>query len=328
MRSFSIILMLLLLFLPVPIRSASERLTIFTPPSTSYIETQRINVVVRVDRSSVDSVEIMVDNQKKNLAPDRVAVSFFHFKGVSLAPGMNTIKVAGFAKDRLVEEKELQVFFRSDLSHDSSPPAGFERYFFHTPAQGKVCSLCHEVNNGGISRTPSEPKKSPCFSCHNSITEQRFVHGPAAVWFCSACHDTDGKTRKNRVAKPDEKACSKCHEDSLESWKNMSYGHGPTAMGNCLTCHNPHGSDQPFFLKLHAADLCLSCHTDVASRPHLISSPTGNGGHPLRVSPDPFNPDRDFSCASCHNPHAGSTASLLNNFKGSMSRFCMNCHNF
>jgi predicted CXXCH cytochrome family protein len=77
---------------------------------------------------------------------------------------------------------------------------------------------------------------------------------------------------------------------------------------------------------MNTADLCAACHDDVLSRPHVISGFSGKRGHPVRLSPDPLNPGRDFTCASCHNPHGTDFQLMLNSDYDSMFQFCQSCH--
>ena len=155
------------------------------------------------------------------------------------------------------------------------------------------------------------------------MANYRFVHGPAAVWSCTACHETRGSGRKLSVRQPDEKVCLPCHEND---WSKKKYLHGPTAAGNCTACHNPHASNENYFLRLNTADLCVACHDDIASKPHVISGFSGVAGHPVRKSPDPFNPGSDFTCASCHNPHATDFPFMLSGDSSSMFQYCQSCH--
>jgi hypothetical protein len=239
-------MMLLLLLLPA--RAVAERLTVITPPPASFFESPFVSVVVQVGAPDVESVEITMGNQRKAFAPGTVAMGFHHFAGVDLAPGVNTMRVAGYSGGRLLEQKEFQVFFRSERSPDRSLPAGFTRNFFHSSTHEQSCRKCHRMAFEGIAQTPENPEKSPCYCCHARVTGWRYVHGPAAVWSCSVCHNTTARGQKVGVIKPDAKACAVCHDSSVGACREMPGSHGPTGTVNCVICHNPHGSDRPFFL--------------------------------------------------------------------------------
>jgi predicted CXXCH cytochrome family protein len=306
-------------------QATAGHLTVISPTERSFVESSSVSIIVQLDGKGIDDLKLSGNGKSEN--PARKQMDIFHvsFEGVHLSPGMNSLKITAYKEGKRVEEIEYPLFFRSDLSAaNNTAPSHFTRYYFHTPENEKRCAPCHQLDFTKAVANPPSPGQSPCFICHKRIlTNYRFVHGPAAVWSCPVCHDTRSTGRKLGVTQPDEKICAPCHEND---WRTKKYMHGPTAAGNCTACHNPHAAEEPSFLRLNTADLCVSCHEDTASRPHLISSFSGNAGHPVRKSPDPFNPGRDFTCASCHNPHATNYPVLLNSDNSSMFQFCQSCH--
>jgi predicted CXXCH cytochrome family protein len=66
--------------------------------------------------------------------------------------------------------------------------------------------------------------------------------------------------------------------------------------------------------------LCTSCHTDKTDGAHVTS-----GGHRVAGGPDTHEPDKDFSCVSCHSPHGSDSPKLLRYGKTSMEA-CDWCH--
>jgi predicted CXXCH cytochrome family protein len=305
--------------------SSAGQLRVLSPREGSFVESALVNVIVQIEGKGID--EIRLTGSEKSQNPARKQMDIFHvsFAGVHLSPGMNTLKIIALKEGKRVEEMDYPLFFRSDLSSAaSSAPSGFARYYFHTPDNERRCSPCHQLDFTKAAENPPSPSQSPCYVCHKKImTNYRFVHGPSAVWSCPVCHDTRSTGRKLGVKEPDDKVCSPCHEND---WHAKKFMHGPTAAGNCTACHNPHAADEPCFLRLNSADLCVSCHADTASRPHLVSGFSGNAGHPVRKSPDPLNPGRDFNCASCHNPHATNYPYFLSSDHTSMFQFCQSCH--
>jgi predicted CXXCH cytochrome family protein len=303
----------------------SGSLTILSPRGNSFVESDLISVVVRIEGKNVDDIQMSVGEKMQNPAKKPMDKAYVCFDGIRLSPGMNKVRVTGLHEGKKVEELNCDIFCRSDLSAEaSSAPAGYERYYFHTRDHEKECVSCHQLDFRKATENPPAPEQSPCYVCHKKmIRNYRLVHGPAAVWSCPVCHDVSSAKRKLEVRQPDEKTCRACHENG---WQTKKYQHGPTAAGNCTACHNPHSADEPYFLRLKTADLCIACHDDIASKPHVISGISGNGGHPVRISPDPFNPGRDFTCASCHNPHAADYPILLSSDYASMSQFCQSCH--
>ena len=93
----------------------------------------------------------------------------------------------------------------------------------------------------------------------------------------------------------------------------------------CMVCHNPHASDQVAQLSLPVNQLCLECHDGVALGQHVVRGPEGKG-HPLSGPIDPSTSYREFTCASCHNPHAGEAKALFNFGVKSRMVLCTKCH--
>ena len=315
-----IVLFFCISFAAAPLATAGQ-FTVLSPRERSFVESGLISIIVRIEGKGIDDIRLSGSGKNQNPAGKQMDKSHVTFEGVRLSPGMNSLKITALKEGKRVEEIDYPLFFRSDLSSTaSSAPSDFTRYYFHTLDNEKRCLPCHQLDFSKSAENPSSPRQSPCYICHSKImTNYRFVHGPSAVWSCPVCHDTRSTGRKLRVSQPDEKVCSPCHEND---WHKKKYMHGPTAAGSCTACHNPHASDETCFLRLNTADLCVSCHEDTASRPHLVSGFSGNAGHPVRMSPDPFNPGRDFTCASCHNPHATDYPFFLNSDNSSMSQFC------
>ncbi len=309
--------------------AADADLAIIAPPNRSVVGSRLISIVVKQGSTTIDDLVLTVNKQKPILRKKPSNRSVICAGGIALTPGENRVKVVGRKGGKNVTTREITVFYGTELA-SLSPPADFEGYAFHTANREEPCRPCHQLDFKGTNDSPRTPADSPCYTCHRSIiTAYRFAHGPSAVWSCTACHALQTKGGDGSRLKGDETSCTICHEDSINLWKSMKHQHGPTAAGKCVTCHNPHASDQANFLRLETVDLCASCHEEILSRPHVVS--TRLGGHPLHISPDPFKPSRDFTCASCHNPHAGESPVFLTNYKSTMtglSDFCRTCHLF
>jgi predicted CXXCH cytochrome family protein len=298
---------------------------LLSPSDRSFVETDLVTLVVRMDDKVINDVKVTLNGKEQDSAGNPVGSFHIAFDEVRLSPGMNSVIITGYKDGKRVNEKDCLLFFRSNLDPSAStPPSGFARYWFHTDSNEKECTPCHRLDFTATAENPAEPVKSPCRACHGKVmANYRFVHGPAAVWSCTTCHETRGSGRKLSVRQPDEKVCLSCHEND---WSKKKYPHGPTAAGNCTACHNPHASNENNFLRLNTADLCVACHDDIASKPHVISGFSGVAGHPVRKSPDPFNPGREFTCASCHNPHASDFPLMLSGDHTSMFVYCQSCH--
>jgi predicted CXXCH cytochrome family protein len=307
---------------PAPVAAP---ILITSPPDRSAVEGALVGLSVRVAAKSVDELQVFVNGSKVPV-PKRNYSSFdVCFDGIPLSYGNNEIKVVAFMQRQKVAEARSRVFFRSDLSSGAAAaPDGFNKYLFHQYDNEKGCTPCHKLDFSAFTDAETKPELSPCYQCHKKLlSNYRSVHGPAAVWSCLSCHDKKG-TPKLAVSKPESKVCFGCHENV---WEKMKFGHGPTAAGDCATCHDPHASDNPFFLRVPARDLCLGCHEEILTRPHAIMG-FSNSGHPVRKPVDPFHPGKEFTCVSCHNPHAGSSWVFLQNYDGATEifTFCQTCH--
>jgi predicted CXXCH cytochrome family protein len=311
-----------------PGKAAVGGLVITQPPERSIVQGGLLIVVLKSSPGLVDEIQIYVNNRKQSLAPITFTQNVVCYDGIRLSYGLNTVKITGFKNNNKIDEIMRQVFYQDDLSTGSiSIPAGFKPYRFHIDANEKECSSCHALDFRKA-EDPQDPVRSPCYLCHKKmLSEYKFTHGPSAVWSCLMCHDGKSRNPKLAVIKPDEKSCSGCHDTS---WDNKRYRHAPTAAGACTTCHNPHAMDRQYFLRLDTGDLCVSCHEEILRKPHVIAGFSGNTGHPLKRSPNPFDRTKDFNCASCHNPHASKSPVFVDAFDESKSikQFCITCHKF
>ena len=304
---------------------AAVQFSVQFPPADSYVENELLNVVLKVDAQRLDKIRVVLsqnDPLEIGVRPGSSVVCF----GISLNKGMNTIRLMGLAQGKMVVQKEMTVFLRSDLFPKFRvPPAGFERYFFHFIDNEKSCASCHDMEPTLSSLRPAKPKDSPCYTCHGRKSNNAFTHQPAAQWNCFSCHEVLRGERKYTASKPDQKVCYPCHNYEVRDWKKKKLMHGPTAVGHCTLCHNPHGSTWPALLKMQTTDLCVNCHEDKASGVHVIAGFYGKG-HPVRGVKDPFIPGKEFTCAGCHNPHAGNSQNLLHQENTNMTTYCTFCH--
>jgi len=304
---------------------AGTEFSVQFPPPNSYIENEHLSIILEPGNQGADQIRITTGKKP----PLNISVRSGSAKvcfGVSLDKGMNTIQITGLKQGKIVAQTERTVFFRSDLFPKFRvPPAEFERYYFHFIDNEKSCASCHDMEPTLSSLRPESPKQSPCHTCHATKSSDAFTHNPAAQWTCFACHEVLRGERKYTSPKPDQKVCYPCHNYEVRDWKKKKLMHGPTAVGHCTLCHNPHGSKWPALLRMQTTDLCVNCHEDKASGAHVIAGFYGKG-HPVRRVKDPFNPKREFTCAGCHNPHAGDSQSLLNHDNSNMTTYCTICH--
>jgi predicted CXXCH cytochrome family protein len=311
-----------------PGKASVTGLAFVQPPERSVVQSEMLIVILKGHPDMVDEMQISVNNKKQVIAPKTFRQDVVCYDGIRLSYGLNTVKITGFKNNKETEEITRQFFYQDDLSTGSiSIPAGFKTYRFHIDEQEKSCSSCHGLDFRKA-EDPKDPLQSPCYQCHKKmLSENQFTHGPSSVWSCLTCHDKKSKKPKLAVIKPDVKSCSACHDTS---WGNKKYQHAPTAAGACTTCHNPHASNWEYFLRKEAGDLCASCHEEILRKPHVSGSFSGNAGHPLHRSPNPFDRHKDFTCASCHNPHASNSPVFVDAYDESKSikKFCTTCHKY
>ncbi|MDA8089077.1 MAG: hypothetical protein M0Z61_02460 [Nitrospiraceae bacterium] len=315
-------LLFFLLFLPLKSYSADDILRIITPADKTYIQGgQSIDVVSKVEKNALDTMQIFVDGKTVKTITGIKDKEYICLT-IPVHPGLNQIMIAGVGADGFPHSGQVSVFVISPISaRYNSPPDGYARYLFHSSSS--VCFTCHQMDPTISDGRPAKPSDSSCYTCHKDVTNHKYVHGPTAVWACLMCHDPKAQP-KYEVPSPAEKACEVCHKDQIDSWKKLNHQHGPFAMGMCTTCHSPHGSDWPFWTRKFPTDLCLSCHVGQTGD-HIITFFDGTP-HPIRGKPDPRHPGQELSCASCHSPHASNFKFQLFGDYRHPRHFCTQCH--
>lgn len=318
------LLVVLTLCLPTVLQATG--LQVLSPADKSYVEHEQLNIVVSLPAGGPVTLRITGDNTNINKAVKASDKQRITCLGISLIKGINTLDIAVYEHDRKIMHKQLSLYLRSSLSKPhQQPPVGYQRYYFHLPQLEAACSTCHRMEATLYDLTPAKPTDSPCYPCHKNKGSGKHKHKPVSSGTCFSCHEQQRDKRKYTTCKPDQTICFTCHSAQAKQWKQLKVHHGPTAVGNCTTCHDPHGSDWPSFVHLHPTDLCLNCHHDKKSGLHVIAGFFAKG-HPVRGTMNPLKKDRPFSCAGCHNPHAGDTQNLLNRERASLENYCQTCH--
>lgn len=248
-------------------------------------------------------------------------------KTVKLDNGPNDIVVIGLKDSTTVATQKITVFYRLDISKNfNALPSQYKKKVFHTDESEKRCVACHRLKVKESDNIPQNIKDSVCYPCHKKINVYSNVHGPSARWECLTCHEKDSRPSKYLTKKPDKDLCFMCHTDRKEAWEKKKYVHGPTATGKCTICHNPHATNHEFWLKKAPWELCTTCHEDRASGTHVLTGFGSGGGHPMKDKPDLLRPGADFSCKSCHTPHAANSRSLFSQDVQTMFQLCQVCH--
>jgi predicted CXXCH cytochrome family protein len=233
------------------------------------------------------------------------------------AGGCTACHVAGHsaAMPKLLQKRPVDLCYDCHDRKDNTP-------FVHGAVRLGDCAVCHEPHSSDIK--PLLRKEKPadtCFLCHSDdATSRAFVHRPVAEGQCTACHSPHGAKDEFSIKRGWGRAlCFTCHK-KMDAGKNK---HPALERNGCTFCHDPHASDNPFFMSKPVNEICQSCHTDKTDGKHVTSFLPK--GHKILGGADPHNIDKDFTCASCHNPHGSDSPKLLRFGEGPME-VCDYCH--
>lgn len=311
--------------------TARADVSVITPPDRSAVTGELLTIVVSGNGTQIDELNVFVNNRKQRtvaVKPDRKIVCV---DGITLSYGSNKIKIVSMREKKKVGLQELTVLLRTSLSPAwTSLQEGVSRFVFHDSLITKQCEPCHQMEFKETPDAAASSEKSPCYVCHKKMLSSYMVaHGPAAVWSCFICHSQTAEKDKIATMGATSRSCVECHDQQINLWKSKKLLHGPLIDGDCIVCHNPHASAFKYLLRLRAYDLCISCHDNIVGGAHVIGGFSG-GKHPLKLPRNPYKPGTEFSCASCHNPHAGDSPFFLYNYKGpeEKSEYCKSCHAF
>lgn len=315
--------------------AAADRngIQIVSPKNKTYFTESYVTFVAAADPLKIDKIAIGVNKkipvvlQVTEDAQKRLPDGMINAcKILTFDEGENTLTVNGYWQGKEVEKRSLSLFFAAKYSRDKNvPPSGYQARPFHAAKEDALCADCHKelIRPAKMTTVLSD---SPCYRCHPYVVAEKFKHGPVAVGDCIRCHNISDK-EKYAIAKPLKKICFTCHDEVMKPWEEMKYVHGPTATGDCSICHNPHSSDEKFFLRKKTNNLCIGCHEEKATGKHVIASYVFGNTHPVSGSQNPMKPDRIFSCASCHSPHAANTREMFAfDTLGGRFSICQTCH--
>lgn len=184
------------------------------------------------------------------------------------------------------------------------------------------CAVCHAAH------TSDQPKllakatmNETCFICHqDDVTMRKVIHPPVKK-SCTECHAAHGSPNRNDLkAGEGKKQCYACHQP-VDKGKVR---HAALDRYGCLGCHDPHGTAFGRLLPKKVNDLCAGCHPRQADGKHV--TPFAAGGHTVGGNlVDPRRTGRDFTCASCHNPHGSDNLKLFY-YGADVVEMCAACH--
>jgi predicted CXXCH cytochrome family protein len=323
-RTTGIVLLCMTLVFTGAVLRAEAALHILFPRKDIVVESGSVGLILEPGDQDMERIRIQTDGGGERVLTQVPGAKTLCIR-VALKSGLNAITVYGEKHGTIIDRQTVQVYLKSRLFPAfRNPPPGFQDYVFHSAENEKRCDRCHDMNPALDSLQPAGPEKSPCYTCHKGVPDSTSAHYPAGQWRCFSCHELKPGKQKYAISMPEREVCFPCHSGEMKQWQKKRITHGPTAVG-CVLCHNPHGSSWPSFLRMQTTDLCINCHHDKASGAHVIAGFYGKG-HPVRGVPDPFKPDKEFTCASCHDPHAGDTLNLLRHNLSSLTEYCTTCH--
>lgn len=165
------------------------------------------------------------------------------------------------------------------------------------------CATCHEkAVKEAFAQTKHAGLNQSCANCHSNVG----AHAKSKM----AGESGPGPSLKNLSAKQVNATCLTCHEKNNQT----SYLSSMHARRNvaCTTCHSIHDykSEKAQLKTKTDSETCFTCHKSERAKSMRASH------HPVR--------EGKMGCASCHNPHDGSTPKMLK--ADSVNELCYKCH--
>jgi predicted CXXCH cytochrome family protein len=223
------------------------------------------------------------------------------------------------------------------------------------------CETCHE---GSHDQLMEDGESSLCLICHDDIGEAasqaQVPHAALELGRCTDCHNPHASPQKKLVKQPGGQVCAECHEEQAPAGNEVA--HGVIDLIGCQACHEPHGGEKAKLLRDDVEPLCRSCHDEsqvevptdgsdavllgrftvprelVQGMASLKLTRDGQHGHPVpghRVSGTPSESELHgvettftgaLTCLTCHDPHKGRSAAILQWNTKSPVDACLNCH--
>jgi predicted CXXCH cytochrome family protein len=275
-------------------------LEVLTPVENTLQSELTLNIVLKLDKKSVDSIKIIAPSEHISLEIDNKKET--ECKNISLRLGENRVAIQAYKNGVLVDEKIRDVYVSSELYHQFRyPPQKYAKNYFHNEANEKVCSKCHDMSVNELNGVAFEDiTKSNCYGCHKNINKEKYAHAPSANWLCTSCHKESKKgVSKYLTKEPVDFSCFECHKENEELWSSAKYRHEPLDSGHCSKCHNPHSGPYSMFIRKDVNEICLGCHKDkhikASQSKKTACAGISHGG----------------LCIECHTPHASNRPFFL-----------------
>ncbi len=307
--------------------SAAQAVEIFYPADKTYV-TRSDYLIVQGGSSDVTAMTIAingVESEQIDISSDAYRAAFGDLLIVEPIwdPGENKILVKAYKGGQLASRAEATIFYMNSPS--AYPPQGYEPFVMHTADREAECAPCHNLSPSEAEYQADTEETSTCGSCHKRMLDREYVHGPAAMYACGTCHVRDSAPNKYRLVKEEPALCNDCHADKTEEFKENKYVHGPVGAGMCTVCHDPHASDHVAQVHGFPNDVCMACHEQLDKSSHVVRGVEGRN-HPLQGPENPLEPNKEFSCVSCHNPHGGEAQYLFVQKVRTSFALCQKCH--
>lgn len=219
-------------------------------------------------------------------------------------------------------EKPFSYLYKPPLDAVLEEDPNYQRIKFHTADQEQQCTDCHRMEPTETERSDPSAVIRMCYPCHAWVTVGVSVHPTIPDWTCFQCHTPPSEGKSGYPVPPKKvsaEVCYECHSDLQDLVNSAQVKHAPFESGDCVSCHDVHSSSQPSLLTAKVVTLCLYCHEQKYAKDHPVLR------HPVDGRRDPLNPKKNFSCVSCHNPHASNHIKLFNRVSARM-QLCQECH--
>lgn len=304
-------------------RMAKSGVTILFPQDSSLSSWPTIHAVVQYAPASGQWLQVYLNDTIVMLQTDVPSASSSRAAHVELAllAGVNTISAQLWDSSGLIDQDSVQVSFWHEMLAGGVKPTGMPALQFHTDQDEQVCRECHALNSTTVITDEDEYNKF-CRGCHQNLLTRKYLHDAEVTGNCYTCHPPEDGPVRFPLPDPVVSNCYACHENNTQGKKV----HGPTSTGRCTICHDPHAADNPSLLKKPTWNLCVTCHAEKTDGVHVVAGFVFGDSHPTKGWEDPTQPGKDFSCASCHNPHSTDTPNLWKYDAQRRGQLCVVCH--
>lgn len=218
----------------------------------------------------------------------------------------------------------------ADCTTCHDPHASKESHLLKEPT-ASLCVTCHDMTDAPLKNAHNgiTQFKGSCLVCHkgHSSTKEKLLidakkHPPYEEKSCDACHESPSKTGELRLSADLSDTCLACHDGRDEEKSGETKPHLPKNDVQCADCHSGHLIHSKGMLKFESGKACQQCHTEIPDMNH----PQHRHPSHLKGSKDPLREGAEFDCATCHDPHASTTAKKKLMRGDFQLKMCLECH--